>query len=36
VHRNALECSRQIKPQISAPAFDDTPLRDAIELEMRL
>jgi ribosomal protein S18 acetylase RimI-like enzyme len=36
VHRNALERSRQIKPQIPHVGQHGIPLRDEIELEMRL
>ncbi len=36
VHRNALEQSRQLKPQIPLIGLDAIPLRDEIELEMLL
>jgi ribosomal protein S18 acetylase RimI-like enzyme len=36
VHRNALEQSRKLKPEISLIGHDDIPLRDEIELEMML
>lgn len=36
VHRNALEQSRRIKPQIPHVGQDKIPLRDEIELERRL
>lgn len=36
VHRNALEQSRRLKPQIPALGLDGIPLRDEIELEMGL
>jgi ribosomal protein S18 acetylase RimI-like enzyme len=36
VHRNALEHSRQLKPEISRIGLDGIPLRDEIELEMEL
>jgi hypothetical protein len=36
VHRNALERSRQIKPEIPHVGLHGIPLRDEIELEMRL
>lgn len=36
VHRNALEQSRKIKPQIPLIGNDGIPLRDEIELEMKL
>ncbi len=36
VHPNALEQSRQIKPQIPLMGLDGIPLRDEIELEMLL
>jgi DNA-3-methyladenine glycosylase I len=36
VHRNALEESRRIKPEIPLIGSDGIPLRDEIELEMDL
>jgi DNA-3-methyladenine glycosylase I len=36
LHRNALEVSRRLKPQIPLAGLDGIPLRDEIELEMRL
>lgn len=36
IHRNALEVSRRIKPQIPLIGMDGIPLRDEIELEKRL
>jgi DNA-3-methyladenine glycosylase I len=36
VHRNALEQSRKLKPEISLIGNDGIPLRDEIELEMML
>jgi ribosomal protein S18 acetylase RimI-like enzyme len=36
LHANILEEWRRIKPQIPLTGFDDIPLRDALELEMRL
>ena len=36
VHRNALERSRKMKPEISLIGIDGIPLRDEIELEMIL
>jgi ribosomal protein S18 acetylase RimI-like enzyme len=36
VHRNALEHSRRLKPQIPLFGLDGIPLRDEIELEMLL
>ena len=36
VHRNALEESRKLKPQIPTIGFDGIPLRDEIELEIEL
>ena len=36
VHRNALEVSRRLKPEISLIGNDGIPLRDEIELEMIL
>ena len=36
VHRNALEQSRKIKPQIPLTGLDGIPLRDEIELEQLL
>jgi len=34
VHRNALERSRELKPEIPKTGMDGIPLRDEIELEM--
>lgn len=34
VHRNALEVSRKLKPEIPLVGMDGIPLRDEIELEM--
>ncbi len=34
VHRNALEISRQLKPEIPLVGMDGIPLRDEIELEL--
>ena len=34
VHRNALEASRQLKPEIPLVGIDGIPLRDEIELEL--
>jgi hypothetical protein len=34
VHRNALEVSRKLKPEIPLVGMDSIPLRDEIELEM--
>ena len=34
VHRNALEVSRKLKPEISLIGIDGIPLRDEIELEL--
>jgi GNAT superfamily N-acetyltransferase len=36
IHRNALEHTRLIKPQLSLLGEHDIPLRDEIELELRL
>ena len=36
VHRNALEISRKLKPEIPLIGADGIPLRDEIELEMSL
>ncbi len=36
VHRNALDISRKLKPEIPLIGNDDIPLRDEIELEMML
>jgi ribosomal protein S18 acetylase RimI-like enzyme len=36
VHANALEQSRQLKPQIPLIGLDNIPLHDEIELEIRL
>ena len=36
VHRNALELSRRLKPEIPQIGNDDIPLRDEIELQMML
>jgi ribosomal protein S18 acetylase RimI-like enzyme len=36
VHRNALELSRRLKPEIPLIGLDGIPLRDEIELEMSL
>jgi ribosomal protein S18 acetylase RimI-like enzyme len=36
VHRNALERSRKLKPEIPLVGMDGIPLRDEIELEMML
>ena len=36
VHRNALELSRKLKPEIPMIGNDGIPLRDEIELEMIL
>jgi len=36
VHRDALEESRRLKPQIPLTGMEGIPLRDEIELEMRL
>lgn len=36
VHRNALDESRKLKPQLPLVGFDGIPLRDEIELEMIL
>lgn len=36
VHRRAIEQSRQIKPSIPPLGFDGIPIRDEIELEIRL
>ena len=34
IHRNALEKSRELKPEIPTIGMDGIPLRDEIELEM--
>ena len=36
LHRNAIEGSRQLKPQIPLVGIDGIPLRDELELEMML
>jgi len=36
VHRNALDISRQIKPEIPHVGIDGIPLRDEIELELMI
>ena len=36
IHRNALDISRKLKPEISLIGNDGIPLRDEIELEMVL
>lgn len=36
LHRNALDVSRQLKPEIPLIGMDDIPLRDEVELEMTL
>jgi hypothetical protein len=36
VHRDALERSRELKPEIPLLGIDGIPLRDEIVLEMRL
>src|SRR6266436_9100379 len=36
IHRNALDISRKLKPEISLIGHDGIPLRDEIELEMLL
>ena len=36
VHKNALEISRRLKPEIPMIGLDGIPLRDEIELEMRI
>ena len=36
VHRNALELSRKLKPEIPMIGNDGIPLRDEVELEMIL
>ncbi len=36
LHRNALEQSRKLKPEIPLVGIDGIPLRDEIELELRL
>jgi GNAT superfamily N-acetyltransferase len=36
VHRDALAASRRLKPEIPLTGLDGVPLRDEIELEMRL
>lgn len=36
LHRNALEKSRELKPEIPTHGHDDIPIRDEIELEINL
>ena len=36
IHRNAVEQSRKLKPEIPMFGIDDIPIRDEIELEMML
>jgi hypothetical protein len=36
IHRDALELSRRLKPQIPLIGLDGIPLRDEIELELLL
>jgi hypothetical protein len=36
VHRNAIEQSRKLKPQIPKLGYDNIPVRDEIELELIL
>ena len=36
VHRNAIQESRKLKPSIAAIGMDGIPIRDEIELELRL
>lgn len=36
LHRNAIEESRRLKPEIPAVGIDDIPIRDEIELEITL
>jgi hypothetical protein len=36
VHRNALEASRRLKPEIPFTGMDGIPIRDEIELELLL
>jgi ribosomal protein S18 acetylase RimI-like enzyme len=36
LHSNAIERSRQLKPEIPLAGLDDIPIRDEIELELRL
>jgi ribosomal protein S18 acetylase RimI-like enzyme len=36
INRNAIEASRRIKPSISRYGMDGIPIRDEIELEMRI
>lgn len=36
IHRRAVESSRHMKPSIPLLGFDDIPIRDEIELELRL
>lgn len=36
IHRNAMEISRNLKPQIPKLGIDDIPVRDEIELEMKI
>jgi GNAT superfamily N-acetyltransferase len=36
IHRNALDVTRKLKPELPLKGIDDIPLRDEIELEMLL
>ncbi|MEM6284414.1 MAG: GNAT family N-acetyltransferase, partial [Chloroflexota bacterium] len=36
VHRDAITEARRLKPEIPLVGMDDIPIRDEIELEMRL
>ena len=36
VHRNAIEESRKLKPEIPLTGIDGLPIRDEIELELLL
>lgn len=36
IHRNAMEVSRKLKPEIPLLGVDDVPIRDEIEFEMQL
>jgi GNAT superfamily N-acetyltransferase len=36
IHQGAIEKSRKLKPEIPEIGFDDIPIRDEIELEIRL
>jgi DNA-3-methyladenine glycosylase I len=36
VHRNAIEKSRELKPEIPIVGMDGIPIRDEVELELRL